>query len=294
MVVIVIKLVRDTDLCAVGSKRNLFVAIAPCCFFRPITCPKKPGQNPIKTHISIFFPYFADFFSISIFARTLPLCPAYLLSTLSIMKQIPSWTIVAASKLAQNDLSSNPPPKSNTMTEIDWDKVCSKLPTSRDEKEKRFALFSQFDPNGNGKLSLAEVDKGLKDVVQLDEIFDAKSVIMRAFQAAKKVASKEGNTDDYVEKNEFRLLLLYLQCYLRLYQIFRMVDTSGDMRLSKSEFVASVPKLQEQKLPSLAGKSSEQLWSEFNSDGGQYVLFSDFAERTIKDVLMDQAYPDEE
>ena len=39
--------------------------------------------------------------------------------------------------------------------------------------------------NGNGYLSLAEVDKGLRDVVKIPTIFDVKPVIMRAFQAAK-------------------------------------------------------------------------------------------------------------
>ncbi len=42
-------------------------------------------------------------------------------------------------------------------------------------------MFSQFDPNGNGLLSLAEVDKGIRDVLKLDSVFDCKPVIMRAF-----------------------------------------------------------------------------------------------------------------
>jgi hypothetical protein len=39
----------------------------------------------------------------------------------------------------------------------------------------------QFDPNGNGLLSLAEVDKGIKDTLLLNELFDCKAVILRAF-----------------------------------------------------------------------------------------------------------------
>jgi hypothetical protein len=35
--------------------------------------------------------------------------------------------------------------------------------------------------NGNGYLSLAEVDKGLRDVVKIPMLFDVKPVIMRAF-----------------------------------------------------------------------------------------------------------------
>ena len=42
-------------------------------------------------------------------------------------------------------------------------------------------MFSGFDPNGNGYLSLAEIDKGIRDVLCLDSVFDCKKPIMRAF-----------------------------------------------------------------------------------------------------------------
>ena len=41
--------------------------------------------------------------------------------------------------------------------------------------------WSGMDVNGNGYLSLAEVDKGMRDVVQLPELFNLKPVLMRAF-----------------------------------------------------------------------------------------------------------------
>ena len=42
---------------------------------------------------------------------------------------------------------------------IDWVALNAKLPYERTDeaKEKRKDLFKQFDPNGNGYLSLAEV-----------------------------------------------------------------------------------------------------------------------------------------
>jgi len=41
---------------------------------------------------------------------------------------------------------------------LGWaDSIC--VSQTPEQKEKRFAMFSQFDPNGNGYLSLAEVDK---------------------------------------------------------------------------------------------------------------------------------------
>ena len=66
--------------------------------------------------------------------------------------------------------------------------------------------------NGNGILSLAEVDKGLIDVLNLPALFDIKPVIMRAFNSAKnRVKSKHSYGDDYVSRGEFRLILKYLR-----------------------------------------------------------------------------------
>ena len=44
-------------------------------------------------------------------------------------------------------------------SDIDWAEIRTKLPFERTEeqKTKRKDLFTQFDPNGNGFLSLAEV-----------------------------------------------------------------------------------------------------------------------------------------
>ncbi len=42
-----------------------------------------------------------------------------------------------------------------------------------------------MDNNGNGYLSLAEIDKALQSVLRCNALFQAKNVTMRAFQAAK-------------------------------------------------------------------------------------------------------------
>ena len=66
---------------------------------------------------------------------------------------------------------------------IDWETLNSKLPYKKTDEQyqKRSEIWESIDVNGNGYLSLAEVDKGLRDVLQLDEIFDCKPAIMRAF-----------------------------------------------------------------------------------------------------------------
>ena len=46
-------------------------------------------------------------------------------------------------------------------------------------------MWNQIDFNGNSYVSLAEVDKGLKEVIQSQAIYDAKPAIIRAFNFAK-------------------------------------------------------------------------------------------------------------
>ena len=70
---------------------------------------------------------------------------------------------------------------------FDWAGLTAKLPIGRDAETKRVRkeLFHRWDVNGNGVLSLMEVDTALKAVMGLDELFAAKPVVMRAFQAAR-------------------------------------------------------------------------------------------------------------
>jgi hypothetical protein len=61
--------------------------------------------------------------------------------------------------------------------------INAKLPSDKTAEAKavRSKLFDQFDPNGNGYLSLAEADKGIRDVLGLEDVYEAKPAIMRAF-----------------------------------------------------------------------------------------------------------------
>ena len=69
---------------------------------------------------------------------------------------------------------------------VDWAKVATKLPWDKDDdsSKRRKLLFRQFDPNGNGLLSLAEVDLGVVGALQMGDVI-CKAVLIRAFNAAK-------------------------------------------------------------------------------------------------------------
>ena len=171
---------------------------------------------------------------------------------------------------------------------IDWNAIHARLPTSRtaEDKKKRMTMFMQFDPNSNGYLSLAEVDKGCRDILGLHEIFDAKPVIMRAFQAAKSANDKNnkkgGHGPDYIEKCEFRLLLVYLRQYLELWQMFSEIDDSGDRRVEFAEFKKALPKLE-----SWGVKISdpEAAFREIDTNGGGIILFDEFAHWALEKGL---------
>jgi hypothetical protein len=70
------------------------------------------------------------------------------------------------------------------MESVNWEEISAKLPVKKkdpEEKAARKKMWNQFDNNGNGYASLAEIDKGIRDVLACDDLFDAKPAIMRAF-----------------------------------------------------------------------------------------------------------------
>ena len=81
-------------------------------------------------------------------------------------------------------------------SKIDWKKITSKLPTSKtdpNEIKRRKRMYLDMDPNRNGYLSLAEVDKGILDL-GLEGLFNCKPAIMRAFNATKNYGGGKGKT----------------------------------------------------------------------------------------------------
>merc|ERR1712241_1651216 len=114
------------------------------------------------------------------------------------------------------------------------------LPFERTDeaKEKRRELFKQFDPNGNGYLSLAETDKGVRDVLGRDELFDCKPAINRAFHFAKdKSTGDDKHGPDFLEFREFRLFLQTLRQYFEYFQAFDTIDKNGGGQILFAEFV---------------------------------------------------------
>merc|ERR1712060_957343 len=148
---------------------------------------------------------------------------------------------------------------------IDWADIRKKLPYERTEeqKKKRMDMFNQFDPNANGYLSLAETEKGIRDVFRCDALFANKRPIHRAFHLAKKVGpkGKSGKGDDYFE---------YMQAFSRL-------DTGDDNRISKEEFTnPEVKSIVELWVGPIADMAAE--FDTIDKNGGGQILFDEFVD----------------
>lgn len=198
-----------------------------------------------------------------------------------------SQTTSAGAAALNKDKRGNklPEQKKPEKMNVNWKEVAEKLPWGQDEASalKRKRLFRQFDPNGNGLLSLAEADKGVVVDLQLGDVC-SKQVIMRAFNAAKSVnqSGNKAQNDDYVDISEFRMFLLYLRQYLELWVMFDAIDTNKDKRIEKAEFAAAV---------ALVAKwgfkidNPDAVFSEIDRDGGGMILFDEFAHWAIQHKL---------
>ena len=167
---------------------------------------------------------------------------------------------------------------------IDWASIHAKLPTATNEEEKakRKKMFQDFDPNGNGILSLAEIDKAIRDVLKIDDMFDAKPAIIRAFNAAKsKYESKRKSGDDYIERREFKYFLIMLRQYFEYWVAFERVDDSGDKRISLVEFTDAQPMIEK-----WVGKiDPEEEFKKVDTNGGGFILFDEFCKWAMSKSL---------
>ena len=134
--------------------------------------------------------------------------------------------------------------------------------------EKVAELFDRIDVNGNGMLSLAELDKA---VVELWPNFNNKPAIMRAYKAA------DANSTGFVSKSEFRYFLLYLCHFTNLWITFATIDSSGDRRVSQQEFLAAAPAF-----GVASDTDARQAFATMDRNQGGFVLFEEFAEYMAK------------
>jgi Ca2+-binding EF-hand superfamily protein len=131
------------------------------------------------------------------------------------------------------------------------------------DRRQRDELFGRFDFNGNGMLSLAEIDKA---VLELWPHFDHKRALMRAYKAA------DVNDDGFIRRREFRLLLKYIVYFDAMWARFDEIDRDRDHRLTQAEFAQGCAVMGIQLSRSVAAAEFEAM----DENGGGFILFDEF------------------
>jgi len=109
------------------------------------------------------------------------------------------------------------------MGELDWVKINASLPHKRtkEQYQMRKKMWEAIDVNDNGYVSLSEITRGVRDVLNLGDVFDCRPAINRAFHYSRSVSkSAKTSDDDFLEFREFRFFLQALRQFFEYYQAF--------------------------------------------------------------------------
>ena len=172
-----------------------------------------------------------------------------------------------------------------------WMAVAARLPVEMTSEDKmaRAELFSLWDPNGNGFLSLAEIDRGVSITPGLGELYKCKPALIRAFNASKNLkpgdSSKKGlQDDDYVSRIEFRMLLVYMKLFFGVFMIFDRIDTGQDRRVDIDEFRTAADDLRILGCP--IAENPDETFRVIDKDGGGQILFVEFCEWAVDNHVL--------
>jgi Ca2+-binding EF-hand superfamily protein len=140
------------------------------------------------------------------------------------------------------------------------------------DKDQLDAQWRSLDFNGNGIVSLAELDKW---VVQSFPLLNNKAALRRAFI---RTTTRDGDGDDWVQRREFKALLVNVIYFNRAFELFDSIDTGRDQRVDFEEFFAAVGRLG-------LGLDRKQALAEFqriDRNGGGQLLFDEFCEWLVE------------
>eukprot|EP00049_Salpingoeca_infusionum_P005323 m.90880 g.90880 ORF g.90880 m.90880 type:complete len:585 (+) comp12932_c0_seq1:94-1848(+) len=122
--------------------------------------------------------------------------------------------------------------------------------------------WNVLDFNGNGMVSLAEIDKWVAEQYPL---LDHKPALMRAYKASI-------GSDDYVQKHELRPLLRNLFYFNKLWTVFDNIDTDDDRRIDLEEFKQGVAQVG----LAMSSDEAQSAFDGLDSNDGGIVLFDEF------------------
>lgn len=147
-------------------------------------------------------------------------------------------------------------------------------------RKRRFKIFNSMDPNGNNVLSLAEVQKFMRDVWPQ---YDKQRMLIRAFHAA------DTDGSELITRGEFKKLLKYIVFFNDLYDKFCAIDHNQDHRLDEAEFVKGCELIGGTKI-----KDPAKAFKAIDQNAGGHVLFDEFSVWIARKLCVDKAGVDDE
>ena len=136
------------------------------------------------------------------------------------------------------------------------------------------SLWRQLDNNGNGIVSLAEIDLFVSTKYK---VLDHKPALIRAYE---KTVNR--TPDEFVHRGEFVDLMKNIIYYNHLYDIFNKFDIDHDHRISMDEFRIGFAKLHDNKflenIPAFQEFSNnyKKVFESLDTNNGGYILFDEF------------------
>lgn len=138
---------------------------------------------------------------------------------------------------------------------------------AENDQDKMTKMWQHLDFNGNGKVSLAEIDKF---VVENYPILNHKPALMRAY----KKTDADGDKDDFVEKKEFKALIGNLFYFNKLFWLFdeSAGEKANDRRMDFNEFKVCLVTAGVK----MAEARAQQEFKKIDTNGGGQILFDEF------------------
>eukprot|EP00401_Gymnodinium_catenatum_P065655 CAMPEP_0117526618 /NCGR_PEP_ID=MMETSP0784-20121206/36376_1 /TAXON_ID=39447 /ORGANISM="" /LENGTH=365 /DNA_ID=CAMNT_0005322847 /DNA_START=56 /DNA_END=1153 /DNA_ORIENTATION=+ len=172
-----------------------------------------------------------------------------------------------------------------------WGDVASRLPidASTADKSRRSALFESFDPDGKGILFQAHVVRGLFRLLPtISGITDTRTMLNRAFRTTVSLVPPVAPIGiDNVDRNQFRVLLVYVWWYLKCWELLYQHPLKVKGHVSFSEFQGTLCWLQEWGFPEAKAWADDPAFG-FNqvSGGANAIPVEDFVDRLLVGALL--------
>jgi Ca2+-binding EF-hand superfamily protein len=150
--------------------------------------------------------------------------------------------------------------------EAQFKKMCAD-PTHKKLKD----VWDHLDFNGNGIVSLAEIDKLC---VETYPLLNHKPALMRAYKAT----LAQGHEKDWVHKKEFKMLLGNLIYFNKIFWLFDNADGDKDRRLNEKEFKWMMSNLGDK----MSDSEASMEFRKVDLNGGGIILFDEFCKYVTK------------